>query len=206
MIRPVHLMLVFLLVAVSGVAWIIAAGQAPTVRFELARDLAEAKAILGPFGEERWKAMREAFLRDSLFILGYTGFFVMAGLEIAASNRRLGWFVALAALAVAVLDIMENTWGLRFLALPPEDASGALLASLSMWSRLKWVGIAPLALALAWADWKQPPGIWMWIAVGAFLLAALASLVFAVAPAVRLVRALVPLLGVATLAHTIGLL
>lgn len=182
-----HLLIVFLAVGSVAAWWMsrIHPGDGKTVAFELATDANAARAVLGPFDGETWRRMRACFHRDALLILGYTGFFVVAGLNLAPRSGTLAWAVALLGLAVGVLDVMENTHALAVLAADLTPASDALLSRMSWWSRLKWWSIGPLSLVLAAAEYAYL-GVAGKVAAAAFAAAGLAFTASALVPSILL--------------------
>jgi hypothetical protein len=198
-----HLFVGFLLVGLAAVVWMWDAhpGAGRVVAFEIAPDAAAARSVLGDHDGDVWRRMRSCFHRDSLLILGYTGFFVTAGLGLARWSATLSWLVVLLALAAGTLDVLENAYALEVLAAELTPLSTPLLARMSLWSRLKWWSLGPLALVLAWADLRFEEHIWGRIAAAAFGAAGLAFASSAVAVRVLSWPWPMPALMAAMVAH-----
>jgi len=200
-----HLLVVFLLVTAAAIVWMaqVQPRDAHVVKFELATSVDEARCLLCEFDSDSWARMRKTFERDSLFILGYTCFFMVVGLGVGRFSAPLGWTVVLLALAVGVFDILENTNALEVLSTDLSDASAPFLQRMSSWSRLKWFSLGPLALAIAWADFAQRTSAWGSVGAAVF---AVTGIVFAVswlAPSLLYTPLPIGLLAAAMIVQTV---
>ena len=112
-----RLVLLFFVVTGAAVAWMapVKPADGKTVKFELARSVGEARALLGELDGDPWQRMRATYHRDFLFIVGYTGFFVAVGLGVRRFRPGLGWAIVALALVVGVFDVLENVYGLAVL-------------------------------------------------------------------------------------------
>jgi xanthine/uracil/vitamin C permease (AzgA family) len=200
-----NLLVLFLLVTVAAIAWLapVALKDAAAVKFELAKSTSDAESVLGDFHGDRWRRMQATFQRDAPFILGYTGFFVVAGLGVGRFSTGLSWSIVLLALAAAVFDILENAYGLKVLSASLSEGSVPLLRRMASWSQLKWFSLGPLALAIAWADFAHHGSVWGRVSAGLFLAAGLIFTASWPIPSLLYGQWPLALLGAGMIAHTV---
>ncbi len=150
-----------LLLQIAAGVWVAAAGvdrnvdlprgfESPVLAYELARNEAEALAVVGTSNRG---PLERQFERDTWLILAYTATFAGIGWQWRRRQSRLGWALIGVALAAGTADFIENHHALESLArLHTAGALPALLA-MSTAARIKWGLFAPVCVLTAKAVW-----------------------------------------------------
>ena len=118
----------------------------PGIALQVARNVEEVDAILGPAPSADREAMRLKQYIDFAFIATYVGI----ALAIAASVKRMrpvAVALLLCVLAAGVFDCMENLAILRLLPVNLTDTSQSMIDAIARPSRVKWL-LTSLALIL----------------------------------------------------------
>lgn len=180
-----HFAAVFACLVVGSMVWMLSVGALPVVAFQLSFSREKAEAIVGAYSSAEWVRMRESFLRDSLYLLAYTGLFASFGLQISERSKLFGWLIVILAIATGTADVLENTNALRILSQPMAQSDNRLFYDMTLWSRTKWGLVGALCLFLGWANLRFPWNRWSRAAAFIFLAAAAGFAVGAVLPAVN---------------------
>ena len=140
----------------------------PQVALQMARNVNEVDAVLGDAPSPDREVMRIKQYVDFGFIAFYGGLFVALGLLAGGS---LGFAAALAGVAAAVFDVLENLAILRILDVPLAATTQGMIDAIRRPSYAKWT-LAFVALALLSRFFLAGPG-WLRRTVG--VLGALAA-------------------------------
>lgn len=114
------------------------------VAVELARTPAEIAAALGPAGTEARDAMRSVVRADFMFLVAYPLLSLAIVWFLTRARAARGVGAALAA-AMVVGDALENVALLGIF----EEISAARLASLTLWTTVKWAALFASAALMA---------------------------------------------------------
>ncbi len=156
------------------------------VALELARTPAEVLAALGPPSGDAREVLRRVVLIDFGFLVLYP---LLSVALVAFLARERPWRIPAVAFAVAMAagDALEN----RALLAVLEEPSAAALASLGLWTTVKWAALFASTLLVAVLAWRRG-GLARGLA-GLAAITSVAGLVGLVAPAQR---ALIEIAGI----------
>jgi len=162
----------------------------PVVALEVARNVDEVDAILGEAPSPDREAMRIKQYIDFGFIACYAGLYVALGMMF---RSRLAVAAAVAGVAAAVFDVVENLAILRMVELPLHQTTQAMVDAIRYPSLTKWT-LAFLATAgFAALFWNRRG--WAMRLIAALNFAAAAIGFYGIYDNAFLVWAGIPLLG-----------
>ncbi len=119
----------------------------PILAMEVVRDAAEVDAILGDAPSPDREVMRIKQYADFGFILAYASLFVLMSIVLIREGRALAIAAAVAGVAAAILDVIENLGILRIVDVDLSHTTQTMIDAIRYPSLVKWA-LASLALGL----------------------------------------------------------